>query len=193
LLYEPAGVEIAGPRLRLREPRRSDLDALHEAICETLPELVRWLPWARESHSRADTRRYLRGARIARAHRTAFEFIVEDATGSQLLGVTSVHRIDWVRHSAGLGYWIRRSCQGKGTATEAARLLADYAFRTLRLHRLEAHVALDNPASQRVVERAGFRREGVARENELIGGRFIDHVQYGLLAPDVLGRESERP
>lgn len=188
---ERADSEIASQRLRLREPRRSDLDALHAAIEETLPELARWLPWAHLEHSRADTRRYLRGARLARAQRSALEFIVEDVVDGALLGVTSVHRIDWIRLSAGLGYWVRRSRQRKGVAAEAGRLLCEYAFRSLGLHRLEAHVALDNLASHRVVDRIGFRREGIARENEVIAGRFVDHVQYGLLAPEMNVRAEE--
>jgi RimJ/RimL family protein N-acetyltransferase len=177
--------------MRLREPRRSDLDPLHDAIQETLEELVRWLPWAHPGHSRSDTRRYLRSARLARTQRTALEFIIEDRASGTLLGITSLHRIDWVRHSAGLGYWTRRSSWGKGHATEAARTLTSWAFHTLGLHRIEAHVALDNPASQRVAENAGFRREGIARENELIGGRFVDHIQYSLLAPEVLDSRGE--
>jgi ribosomal-protein-serine acetyltransferase len=193
LLHEPAGSEIATPHLRLREPRRSDVDPLHDAIQETLCELVRWLPWAHPEHSRADTRRYLRSARLARSQRTALEFIIEDTSSSALLGIASLHRIDWIRHSAGLGYWIRRSSWGKGHASEAARALTSYAFHTLGLHRVEAHVALDNPASQRVLEKAGFRREGIARENELIGGRFVDHMQYSLLAPELLDAERNLP
>jgi len=191
LLHEPAGSEIATPHLRLREPRRSDLDPLNDAILETLHELVRWLPWAHPEHSRADTRRYLRSARLARSQRSALEFVVEEPSSATLLGIASLHRIDWIRHSAGLGYWIRRSSWGKGHASEAARTLTSYGFHTLGLHRIEAHVALDNPASQRVAEKAGFHREGVARENELIGGRFLDHVQYSLLAPEVLDCEGE--
>lgn len=184
MLLEAPGSQIATSRLRLREPKRSDLEPLHEAIVETLQELVLWLPWARTGHTRSDTRRYLRGARLARSQRSALEFVIESALDSTLLGITSLHRIDWLRHSAGLGYWIRRSAWGKGFATEAARALSAYGFQVLGLHRIEAHVALDNPASQRVVEKAGFTREGVARENELIDSRYVDHIQYSLLEHD---------
>jgi RimJ/RimL family protein N-acetyltransferase len=181
VLHEAPGSEIATSRLSLREPRRSDLEPLHEAILETLQDLVLWLPWARPGHSRSDTRRYLRGARLARSQRSALEFVIESAFPPTLLGVASLHRIDWLRQSAGIGYWIRRSSWSKGYATEAARALSMYGFQALGLHRIEAHVALDNPASQRVVEKVGYSREGVARENELIGSHFVDHVQYSLL------------
>jgi ribosomal-protein-serine acetyltransferase len=182
-----SATEIRTERLRLRAPRRGDLHALDEAIRETLDELVSWLPWAHAAHGRGDTRSYLRNARLARAQRSAFEFVVEEATGRELLGIVSVHRIDWTRGCGGIGYWVRRSSWGKQVATEAARALVEHSFRTLGLRRLEAQVAPGNAASQRVVEKLGFRREGVAREFEFVNGRYLDHVQYSLLRREVIG------
>jgi RimJ/RimL family protein N-acetyltransferase len=178
------GNELATARLLLRPPRRTDAGALHEAIAETLPELVRWLPWARPGHSRLDTRRYLRGARLGWARRSAFEFLITELESERVSGVTSVHRIDWARRCAGLGYWIRSSCQRRGYALEAARAAALYAFERVGVHRLEVHVALGNAASHGVAQRLGARREGIARDAELIGGRYLDHVQYSLLSTD---------
>ncbi len=158
---------------------------------ETLPELVKWLPWAHHGHRRADTRGYLRGARAALARRGAYEFIIEDLQKGDLLGITSLHRIDWIRRSAGVGYWIRQSNWGKGIATEAVGALIERAFQAYHLHRLEAHVALENHASQRVVDKLGFEREGIAREVELVDGRYLDHIQYSLLRPKSLTRNGE--
>lgn len=184
---DPRAGELFTRRLRLRPPGRADTGPLHEGIAETLPELIKWLPWAHEGHTRADTRRYLRGARAARTRRGAYEFVIEETETGELLGVTSLHRIDWIRRSAGVGYWIRQSRWGKGFATEAAGALLERGFRVYRLHRLEAHVALANTASQRVVEKLGFEREGVAREVEFVNGRYLDHIQYSLLRPAALG------
>ncbi|MEE8313453.1 MAG: hypothetical protein V3R91_03965, partial [Myxococcota bacterium] len=64
---ELAADELVTRHLRLRPPRRSDTGPLHAGIVETLPDLIKWLPWAREGHTRADTRRYIRGARMALA------------------------------------------------------------------------------------------------------------------------------
>jgi RimJ/RimL family protein N-acetyltransferase len=170
--------------LLLRPPRRTDAGPLHEAIAETLPELTRWLPWARPGHSRLDTRRYLRGARLGWARRSAFEFIVVDLDSESVVGVTSLHRIDWVRRCAGLGYWIRSSRQRQGCALEAARATARHAFGRLGLHRVELHIALANAASHGVAHGLGARREGIARDAERIDGRYLDHVQYALLSTD---------
>jgi ribosomal-protein-serine acetyltransferase len=179
--------ELDGEKLLLRPPRRADLNALDGAIQETLDELVRWLPWARPGHCRADSRQYLRHARAARGQRAAFEFVLSRRESGELLGMASLHRLDWQRQCAGLGYWVRRAAWRQGVAVEAGALLVDHAFRELRLHRLEAFVATENAASQRVVQKLGFRREGIARELELVNGRYLDHVQYSLLRSDVLG------
>ena len=185
-MIELAPTELLSARLRLRAPRRGDSGPLHEAIEETLDQLVPWLPWARPGHSRAETRRYLRAARAAWARRTSFEFVIETVGGGTVLGVTSLHRVDWMRRSAGIGYWVRRGRHGHGFATEACEAVLGHAFDALRINRVEALVALANKPSQRVVEKLGFTREGVSREAELIDGEFLDHYQYSLLDRDRL-------
>lgn len=183
--------EIVTRRLTLRPARRSDVGPLHEAIVETLPDLVKWLPWARPGHRKADTRHYVRGARAALARRGAYEFVIEDLETGNIVGITSLHRIDWIRRSAGVGYWVRRSCWGKGLATEAVDALTQRGLRVFCLHRLEAHVSLDNRASQRVVEKLGFEREGIARGVEYLNGRYVDHIQYSLIHPAVAAEGGE--
>lgn len=185
-MIELAPTELLTRRLRLRPPRRSDAAPLQEAIEETLDQLVPYLPWARPGHSRAETRRYLRASRIAWARRTAFEFVLETPASGAILGIASLHRIDWLRRCAGIGYWVRRSRFGQGLATEAGAALLGHAFDALGLHRIEALVAPANKPSQRVVEKLGFTCEGLARDSELIGSNFVDHLQYSLLSSDRL-------
>jgi len=192
-VIELPAAELYTERLRLRGPKRGDSGPLHAAIEETLDELIPWLPWARPGHSRAETRRYLRAARAAWARRTSFEFVLELAASGTLIGIVSLHRIDWLRHSAGIGYWIRRSRFGQGFATEACAAVLGHAFDALRINRVEALVALANKPSQRVVEKLGFTREGVAREAELIEGAFLDHYQYSLLDSDRLRDDADAP
>lgn len=182
----PSGAEIHSERLVLRAPHRRDLDELDLAIRETLPELCRWLPWARPTHTREDSRTYLRHTRLARSQRIAFEYLIEGRDDRRFVGMASLHRIDWLRRCASIGYWVRRKEWGQGFASEAGESLARHCFAVFDIHRLEAHVAKGNVASQRVVEKIGFQREGIARENELVNGRYLDHVQYGLLRRELL-------
>lgn len=63
----------------------------------------------------------------------------------------------------------------KGYTTEALQLVVDFAFRELELHRIEAGAMLANLASIRVLEKMGFKKEGIAKENIRINGKWTDH------------------
>jgi RimJ/RimL family protein N-acetyltransferase len=96
-----------------------------------------------------------------------------------------------VHDRAELGYWIGQPFWGRGYCTEAARAVLDYAFRTLDLHRIHATHFTRNPASGRIMEKLGMRREGVLRRHIRKWDDFEDVVVYGILrdefdtAPDV--------
>ena len=98
--------------------------------------------------------------------------------------------------SGHLGYWIDRAAAGRGLASLAVALVCDHAFGPVGLHRLQADIRPENLASQRLVERLGFRREGLLRRYLDIDGDWRDHLSYALLAEDapggVLSRWQER-
>jgi len=84
--------------------------------------------------------------------------------------------------SAILSYWMDESRTGRGLATEAVGDVVRFAFGELGLHRIEAGTLVDNYASQRVLEKNGFERIGLARRYLLIGGEWRDHVLFQLVA-----------
>jgi RimJ/RimL family protein N-acetyltransferase len=86
-------------------------------------------------------------------------------------------------HTAHFGYWLGQPHWGKGIATAAARTLKAHAFEGGRFKRLESPVYEWNPASMRVLEKAGFSREGVLRKSTLKDGQLIDQVMYAAIAP----------
>jgi ribosomal-protein-alanine N-acetyltransferase len=86
--------------------------------------------------------------------------------------------------SAYLGYAIGAEHRGQGYMTEALQLALRYAFRSLRLHRVEANVEPGNEASLALVRGAGFTREGFSRRYLKIRGRWRDHERWALLAED---------
>ena len=87
------------------------------------------------------------------------------------------------RHSAEIGYWLGEPFWGRGIATEAVRAVTEYAFATFDIWRLEAGVFDWNPASARVLEKAGYSLEGRARHAVLKDGRVGDRLLYGLVRP----------
>jgi ribosomal-protein-alanine N-acetyltransferase len=84
--------------------------------------------------------------------------------------------------SASLGYWVAAAETGRGVATAAVAHLVRVAFGELELHRVEAGTLPDNVASQRVLERNGFVRYGLAPQYLKIAGRWQDHILFQLLS-----------
>ncbi len=83
-----------------------------------------------------------------------------------------------------IGYFLDQQHNGKGYTTEAVRLMIDYAFHDLKLHRIEAGVMPHNIASIRVLEKAGFHKEGIARKNVKINGKWEDHQVLAIINPN---------
>ncbi len=93
-----------------------------------------------------------------------------------------------VTQSCSLGYWMGERFAGQGYMSEAVRLVVAHVFETMKLHRLEAATMPDNARSIRLLEKAGFKREGFARQYLFIDGQWRDHVLFALLAADAAPR-----
>jgi [ribosomal protein S5]-alanine N-acetyltransferase len=98
----------------------------------------------------------------------------------ELLGVIGVH-VQRLHHRAGFGYWLGKAHWGQGYATEAVTAVVRYCFESLSINRLWAEHFPDNPASGRVLEKAGLAREGVLRQQYFRWGRYHDSVVYSIL------------
>lgn len=83
-----------------------------------------------------------------------------------------------------VGYALDEEQNGKGYMTEAVRLIVAYAFDELRLHRIEAGVMPHNQGSIRVLEKSGFHREGIAKSNVKINGKWEDHQVLAIINDD---------
>jgi RimJ/RimL family protein N-acetyltransferase len=105
--------------------------------------------------------------------------VVDDETG-EIQGGAAVHHVDRQRGQAEIGYWLFEHARGRGTATRTARFLAELGF-SLGLERIEARVDLGNTASERVLERAGFTREGILRSLPQRAGGRVDQTVFSLL------------
>ncbi|WP_136604942.1 GNAT family N-acetyltransferase [Paenibacillus dokdonensis] len=86
--------------------------------------------------------------------------------------------------NANLGYFIAQDQQGKGYMTEAVRLCVQYAFEELDLHRVQAGVMPRNTPSLRVLEKSGFRSEGLAKRYLRINGVWEDHQLFAITRED---------
>jgi [ribosomal protein S5]-alanine N-acetyltransferase len=90
-------------------------------------------------------------------------------------------------HGCHIGYWIDSRVAGRGIMTTAVALAADHAFRSVGVHRVEVNIRPENTASRRVVEKLGFREEGLRQRFLHIDGAWRDHISYALVREEVSG------
>ena len=121
--------------------------------------------------------------------RAALPFLItERVPGTErfgLVGQLTVSGISWGSFlSATLGYWVDRDQAGRGVAPMAVAMATDYCFQGLGLHRIEINIRPENTKSLRVVEKLGFRDEGLRKDFLHIDGRWTDHRSFALTAPE---------
>ncbi|MBW3594285.1 MAG: GNAT family N-acetyltransferase [Actinobacteria bacterium] len=172
---------IGTDRLRL-EPKREELAAASwHALERSLPELRRYMTWAATSDL-VTTTEHMRLAESEWRDWTGWDWVI--FLDDEVAGAIGLNRYDALWKTCNLGYWVRSDLAGQGIATEAGRAVVDFAFGTVKLHRLELVAAVHNPASNRVAEKLGFQFEGIKREAFIVDGRGHDARSYGLLATD---------
>ncbi|GGN90352.1 hypothetical protein GCM10010112_75670 [Actinoplanes lobatus] len=168
-------VTLTGPRLTLREFRPDDLDASMAVVGDE--EVVRTLSFDVRDR---DTQAAQLARDIARAQATPRpDYYLAIADSSDTL--VGFGRIGPGRDRSGdIGYAIRRADWRKGYATEAATLMIDFGFKTLRLHRVRAACGPDNHISQRLLARLGFTPDGRIRNHVFTNGAWRDSLLYSL-------------
>jgi RimJ/RimL family protein N-acetyltransferase len=108
-------------------------------------------------------------------------YVLQDVETGAVLGGAALHHFDPMRDTVEVGYWLLKDARGRGVATRAVRAVVEHAFAN-GIVRVEAHVRVGNTASERVLERAGFQREGVKRKLLRHGGRRVDATIFSRVA-----------
>jgi len=129
---------------------------------------------------------YLRTLRAEARRGQTLPFAV-DYQG-RLAGRLTVSQITYgALRGASIGYWVGEQFAGRGITPTAVALATDHCFRVLGLHRMEINIRPENAASLRVVEKLGFRDEGLRERFLHIAGEWADHRTFALTAEEVPG------
>ncbi|MEW6401048.1 MAG: GNAT family protein [Chloroflexota bacterium] len=171
--------------LILRPFQFDDARELYAAVNESLSELNPWMSWARVGYSQSDAMTYITMARAEWGEGSMFSFAVIDKETGALLGACGLSHIHPVYFYCNLGYWVRTSQRGRGIAGRAARLVARFGFKELRLVRVEVVVAVGNETSLRVAEKIGAQREGVLRNRVIVRNDLHDAVMFSFIPKDL--------
>lgn len=167
---------LVGPNLYFRPLEREDARRLAGFLND--PQVRRTLLWHRPL-SVGSEEAFL--ASMANSP-TDVMFGIVESRFEELIGVTGLHKLELRDQRGDFGLLIGdKERWGQGFGTEATRMMLDYAFGTLNLHKVTLEVFSNNPAAERVYVKAGFQREGVLRQEHFTDGQWVDGIRMGIL------------
>ena len=190
-LFRPFGASGTNVRLQnddifLRVPVERDWRAYAELRAASRQFLEPWEPtWPADALTRESFQ--LRLSRYASDWRAdaGYTFLIFRQSDEALLGGISLSNIRrGVAQAGTLGYWMGKDHAGNGIMTQSLRLVLEFCFGDLGLHRIEAACLPSNEASQRLLRGSGFNEDGFARKYLKIRGEWHDHMLFSLLAED---------
>jgi len=190
MLSRKRHLRIDTDRLTLRLPRHADFRSWSALRSASRDFLAPWEPaWASDHLSRKAFTNRVYWAHRAISQGSAVPLFIHLREGEVLLGAITLDNIRRGPAQAGtLGYWIGESHARHGYMRETIEAVVHYAFRSLDLSRIEAACLPENAASRGVLEKTGFKYEGVAQSYLQINGRWRNHVLYANLRSDRRGR-----
>lgn len=186
----PEALTLEAGDLRLRVPRPEDYAPWAELRARSRAFLEPWEPlWPADDLTPHAFRRRLARYRHEIRTDSAYPFFLFERSTNRLLGgLTITHIRRRAAMSGTLGYWMGEPFAGRGLMSAAVPALCRHAFSLLELERIEAACLPENAASLRVLEKAGFQREGFARSYLSIAGARRDHLLLALLKSDLARR-----
>jgi len=183
-------VRIETERMTLRLPQHGDFRAWTTLRDQSAPFLTPWEPvWAADHLSRKAFTSRIYWANRSTSQGTALPLLLIRRADAALLGAITLDNIRRGPSQAGtLGYWMGQAHARQGYMREAILSVVHHAFTVMDLSRVEAACLPENAASRGVLEKCGFKYEGVAQSYLQIAGRWRNHVLYANLRGDRRGR-----
>ena len=183
-------VRIDTDRMILRPPVHADFRAWSNLRKESAVFLKPWEPsWSSDHLTRKGFVNRVYWANRSIAQGTALPLFLERRSDRRLLGAITLDNIRRGPAQAGtIGYWIGEAYARQGFMREALIAVGHHAFEVLDLSRLEAACLPENAASRGLLEKSGYKYEGVAQSYLQINGRWRNHVLYANLRNDRRGR-----
>ncbi|MEM6729223.1 MAG: GNAT family protein [Pseudomonadota bacterium] len=194
MLTKARKVRIETERLTLRPPQHSDFRAWSALRDSSRAFLAPWEPaWAQDHLTRKSFTNRVYWSQRSISGGTAVPVFLIRRQDQALLGAITLDHIRRGPAQAGTtGYWIGEKYTRNGYMREAIQALVHFAFTELDLSRIEAACLPENTASRKLLEKCGYKYEGVAQSYLQIAGRWRTHVLYANLRADRRGKSDAR-
>jgi len=176
-------MRIETKRLILRVPEMKDAKDIRENINNL--NVTKWLLVVPYPYSLKDAKDYIKKAKdkLKKRIKEGYNFSIELKSEKKVIGGIGMHHVNNFSKTAEVGYWLGEKYWKNGYGSEALSTLLKLAFNKLKLRRVYADVFSGNPASGKLLEKFGFKNEGLARKahKSKASGKIMDTLKYGLL------------
>lgn len=170
-------MKLKGKRITLRPRMKKDVKRFVELANDKAIWKFTHLP---QPYTAAHFRKFSKQNKDKEKKKEEHFFVIADNKTDELMGVC-VLRPNKIDSNGNMGYWIGKPYRGKGYVLEACKLIINFGFNKLKLHRIEIRCAKENKASKRVIEKLKAKYEGLLRENLFVGGKFKDQIVHSIL------------
>jgi [ribosomal protein S5]-alanine N-acetyltransferase len=187
---EESTMRLVTKRLILRDLKASDAKSITRHVNNL--KVTRYLLKVPHPYSLKEAKVYLKRILLSQKKRPRdkYSFGITLKGRDEVIGHCSIENVDAFQGTATLGYWLSEDYWRQGIMTEAAEAVLDFAFRKLKLRRVNVSAFAENPASNALIKKLGFTYEGTARKKcrSKATGKIHDEHIYGLLREDWLHR-----
>ena len=181
-------LQLTSGSVLLRPYRLSDVDAVYEAVRESIAELSPRMYWCRPDYSIEEARTWVESCAEAWERESEYRFAITDSGSGVFLGSCALTLVNREFGVAEIGYYVRTSRTKQGVATAAVSLAIQFGFNRLMLNRMEIVIMVDNAASQRVAEKVGAIREGILRNRIIVREKTYNAVLFSLIPQDLVSK-----
>ncbi len=172
-------LKLDGERVQIRPLRFSDEEDIFTNVRDK--DVVKWtsnIPWPYPDDA---AYKFIRKTHYEKRNRNGYTFGIVLKEINSIVGVASLFNINWDHSNAEIGFWIGKRYWNRGLMTEAVKLILRFGFHEIRLHRIYAGLFEKNIGSRRVLEKTGFKLEGVLKETRFKCNKWHNEFIYRIL------------
>lgn len=172
-------IKIIGKRIYLKEMSEKDAKDLHK--CSKEPELNKFSGPYKASESIKKALEYIKNSRKNILEKKSYILGIYEKGTDELVGTIGFFNLDNKNKNGEIGFWIAKNYWNKGYMTEAIKIMTNYIFKKLKYHRVFAHFHELNKAVEKVLRKAGYKKEGELKEAIKSKGKYYNEIIYGIV------------
>ena len=172
-------LEFEGEEIMIRKLKLSDADGVFRNVKDT--EDTPWLESNIQHYTKNNAVKFIRTTHRDIRNKKCFAFGIALKLDNKIIGCIGLSSISSKNKNSEIGYWLGKKYWGKGLGRDAIKLIVKFGFEQLKLHRIYGIISKENIASQKVLEKCGFKLEGELKEEFYRNKKWHNGLIYGLI------------